>query len=202
LYIASLAGQNAGAQLLSGGDGKDTTLPKGEFGVKLGGNMQKITGTFWKSDYSLGINGGIFAGMHKNKWGGRIEVLAATARIKTDSLTDSLGINKGDFQLVTLEIPVLVEYSPVPGFMIQAGVQYSSLLSVKNLSDVNGEIKKLFKQGEFSGVIGLEVNLPYNLSVGGRYRYGFTNINNEDVSGNSEKWNTQAFQLYVCYKIK
>ena len=193
---------HADAQLFSGdGTAKDSTLPKVEFGVKAGVNMQSISGNVWDQDYQAGPCGGFFVRMFKNKVGGRAEVLVSSTKYSSPVITDTFG-NKGSFRATHIEVPVLFEYSIVPKFVVSAGMQYTNLLTIKNLTNIPGDIKKLFKQGEFSGVIGIEGKLPYNLSVGARYRYGLSDINNAAVSGLPGSWSTSAIQLFVCYKIK
>jgi hypothetical protein len=62
-------------------------------------------------------------------------------------------------------------------------------------------VKNIFKQAEFSAIIGVEGKLPYNFSVGARYKYGLSDINNSEVSMFTDKWATQAIQVYASYTI-
>src|ERR1017187_9730232 len=61
----------------------DTTLPKPEFGFKLGANFQSITSTDWVQTYNTGVVGGFFVGFHKNKIGVNAEILVSTTGYKT-----------------------------------------------------------------------------------------------------------------------
>ncbi len=200
LVLLLISTGNTNGQLFTG-NGKDTTQPLIGFGLKAGANVQTISGDIWDHGSQAGWIGGFFARMYKNKIGGRVEVLFSGGKISSPVITDSAG-NKGDFRTTRLEIPLMVEYSIIPKLAVTAGVQYSNLLTVENLTDISGDIKKIFKQGEFSAIAGLEYKLPWHISIGGRYRYGLSNINNETISGMPGSWSTQAFQLFVCYTIK
>lgn len=201
LSAAFLSTNSSQAQLFTGEPGKDSTQPKIGFGVKAGANMQTISGDIWDNTSKTGPTGGFFVRMYKKKFGGRAEVMVSSMKLTSPVITDSMG-NKGDFRATSLDIPVMLEYSIIPRLAVMAGMQYTNLLSVANLTDINGDIKKIFKQGEFSAVVGLEVKLPYKISVGGRYRYGLSNINNTTISGTTDRWSTQAIHLYVAYNIK
>jgi len=225
LLLALLFANSAKAQLLYGDLNKhrdstyvkDSTLPKGEFGIKLGANTQSISGETWEHNYNTGISGGIWARVHKNKTGVRVEALLSTFRINSAALTDSTGNkyyaiadsvgNKGDFRGTYLDIPLIFEYSILPKLIVHAGIQYSALLSLNKLTNINGSYITLFHQGELAGLLGVEVQLPLNISVGGRYKYGFSNVNNTTANNSGAtafpgSWKTNAFQVYACYKIK
>ncbi len=187
-------------------------MPKGEFGLKAGTNTQSITGDQWEHNYHTGISGGFWARMHKNKIGVRVEVLVSTFRLKSGKLTDSAGNSyytitdsaghQGDFRATCLNVPLVLEINILKNLLLQVGGQYSNLISLANLNDLKGSYKTMFKQGEFSALIGAEVVLPMNFSVGARYRYGISDINNTDVSLLTGTWKTSAIQLFACYKIR
>jgi Outer membrane protein beta-barrel domain len=202
------------AQIFSGDPNRpaDSTLPKGEFGLKLGGQMQSMSGQFWKNDYQAGILGGFWVRMHKNKFGVRVEVLVSTFRLNSGKIPDSSGNlvysiadtlgNKGDFRGTYLDVPVMLEYSILSSLLLQAGIQYSNMIALTNLTALKGNYQDQFIHGEFAGLIGLEVKLPLNFSVGARYKYGFSDNNNAAVSLATDHWKTNAVQLFACYKIK
>jgi Outer membrane protein beta-barrel domain len=190
----------------------DSTLPKAEFGLKLGANFTAINGNIWEEAFKPGVTGGLYVRMYKKKFGVRAEVLLHTCRFTSGNIKDSAGNtvpaiqdsagDKGDFRAYYFDIPVLLEYNVIPKLVIQAGGEYSNLISLQNLTAFPGNVKTIFKQGELSAVIGLEAKLPYNISLGGRYIYGLSNINNEAVSNSPGSWKTQSIQFYASYKIK
>jgi len=197
LFAALLVPVFSHAQLLTGEGKPDSTLPKMDFGIKIGTNTQNISGSVWDKDFATGICGGFFARMHKNKIGGRIEVLVATTSLSSPIIGDSL--HKGEFNATYLNIPLLFEFNIIPHLMLQAGVQYSNLMGMSS-KNVQIDIKSFFKQGEFSAVVGLEGKLPKNFLVGARYRYGLTDINS-GASPLEGKWTTSAIQAYIGYTI-
>lgn len=183
-----------------------------ELGIKFGSNTESISGNFWDNKYNTGICGGFWTRMHKNKVGGRVEILVSTFQINSGTLKDSAGNpypaisdtsgNKGNFRALYIDIPVMFEYSVLPRLLLQAGIQYSHLVSLHNLTNISGNWQNFFKSGEFAALVGLEVKLPANFSVGARYRYGFGNLDNEEVSLFHDTWKTTAIQFFVGYKIK
>ncbi len=203
--------QNSPADASNNPPQKDTTLPKPEFGIKLGIQAQNISGNAWNNSFQTGALGGFFVGLHKNKIGVRAEILAGTSIYKANTkkdasgnpigLADSVG-NLADFKVVTLNIPVLFEYYILPGLSIQAGPQLNSILGVKSMNAFPGAAKTLFKQSEFLGVIGVEKKLPHHILVGARYNYGFSDINNVSVSEYPESWKTQTIQVYAGYRFQ
>ena len=200
ISAAVLLGNRSSAQYLLSGSKADSTLPQIEFGIKLGANVQSISGPeMWEQSYNPGIAGGIFVGMHKNKIGVRLEILASTSRYNARTLADSLG-NKGDFRATYLNLPVLFEYCIIPKLLLQVGPQYSNMLSIKSVTAFSGDVKALFNQSEFAGVIGFEGKLPKHISAGARYIYGFSDLNNQGIT--NEKWSTSTIQVYAAYAIK
>ncbi len=131
----------------------------------------------------------------------RAEILASAARYTSKSLTDSAG-NKGDFRATYLNIPLLFEYRIIPDLVLLLGPQYSNMLSINSVDGFSGNVKSLFKQSEFSGILGLEWKLPKHFLVGGRYIYGFTDMNNEAVSFSTDAWRNSTIQLYAGYSIR
>ncbi len=204
----SLFSLHGKAQLLSG---SDSTAPKAQFGVKAGLNMQQISGTLWEKSYATGAHGGFWARIHKNNIGVRAEILASSTRYNCSGfdsagkhypfIADSAG-NKGDFSALYLDIPVMLEYTFAERISVQAGVQYSNLISLNNLTPLKPNYKTLFVPGEFAFVGGIEINLPYNFSIGGRYKHGLSNVNNEIISNSVDAWKTTGIQVFICYKIK
>jgi outer membrane immunogenic protein len=200
---------HAGAQYLF--NANDSTLPRIEFGLKAGVNMQTLTGETWDNSFKPGIAGGMYVGMQKNKVGVRVEILANTSRYTSKSITDSFGNHtytvtdsagdRGDFRATYLNIPLLFEYNVFSYFWLQAGPQYSIVMSVKNLTRYDGDPKVIFKQGELSGVIGIEARFRMHITGGLRYIYGFTNMNN-DIVGSTDTWQNRTIQLFAAYRIK
>ncbi len=155
----------------------------------------------WEDKMYPGFAGGIFMQTGKNKFGVRIEVLASTAHCKFKKLiVDSIG-TKGEFNSLSIDVPLLLEYKIVPFLCIQAGIQYSSIISNTAKNGYQGESKLLFKNGGFAVTGGLEARLPMKVIIGAKYAYGLTNLNNNTLI-TEEPWQTRSVQLYAGYIIK
>ncbi len=189
-----------GSAVAQSAPAKDTTFPKIVFGIKAGASLQSTNSDTWDKGYKPGFTGGIMVGMHKHKFGVRAEVLLNISRYKAvNNVTDSAG-TLGDFRVFVIDVPVLLEYDITPRFTILAGPQYTDMLSVKTLNSFAADGTVIFKPQAFSGVVGIEAKLPKQLSIGARYAYGFTNINNGAVS--TDTWQSSAIQVYAAYRIK
>ena len=177
----------------------DSTLPKPIFGIKIGANIQGITGNDWVSANNTGFMGGFYAGMHKKKVSVMLEILASTTRYKSKISIDTDG-NIGDFNVTYLNVPLILEYNVIPHLSIQVGPQYNNILSVSKNSMLYADPKVVFKAGEFAGIIGLVAKLPHNFNVGARYIYGFSDINNQAFTS-TQAWHEHALQITAGYTI-
>ena len=165
------------------------SFPKVDLGVQVGANFQTLTGDNWKNNYSGGLVAGAYVGLHKNKWGGKMEVLVKTVKYNVD-------LTNAEIKTVNLDVPLLLEYRIVPRLWVQLGPQYTNMISAKqNGDDVKNDF---FKSSELSGVIGLEAHLPLHINVGARYVMGFTDQNNTSAS---DAWKNRAIQGFVGFRI-
>lgn len=167
-------------------------VPTVTLGIKIGANMQQMSGgPTWNGAYKPGILGGAFVSVDKKKMGVRVEGLIKTA--KFDQSGSAVSINT-----VSVDIPALFEYKVIPRVWLQAGPQFSSLLSAKSTNDV--DVKNSFKTSDISAVAGIEIALPLKLTVGARYIKGFSNVNNTITSG-TDKWKNTCMQFSVGYRF-
>jgi hypothetical protein len=98
-----------------------------------------------------------------------------------------------------LEIPVLFEIKITHSLWLQAGPQYNFVLNSRFSPE--GGSANYFKSGDFSGVIGLQVFLPYHLAIGGRYVFGLSNLGNFDASS-GDSWLPQSLQLFIAFRMR
>lgn len=170
-------------------------LPEIDLGVKVGANFQQLTGVYSDNAYKAGFVGGAFVGVRKNKLGVQAEVLVKTVKFSQNS---SLG--NGYINALYLDVPVLLEYKLFSRLWVQAGPQFSNMLSAKdNTGDKT--VKNMFNANDFSGVLGLQVLLPMHFTAGARYILGFTDINNHSVSAATDTWNNRSIQVYVGFRF-
>ncbi len=165
-------------------------VPKVTLGVKLGANMQQMTGgPTWSGSYKPGILGGLFLSVGKKKMGVRVEGLVKTAKLEASTTSVSV-------KTVSVDVPVLFEYKVIPRVWLQAGPQFTSILSAKTTSGT--DVKNSFKSSDIALAGGIEIALPFKLTVGARYIKGFSNINN---TASTDKWKNTCMQFSLGFRF-
>ena len=169
-------------------------------GIKAGTNYSQLTGDAFNGTFQWNFMAGAFAEINfTGTWGIQPEVLFSQTTSQTASnFSDAYeeGINSHDVKLQYLNIPILLTYKlPIPILSLQLGPQFGTLLNNNYSITRNGT--NAFKSGDFSMVVGAQVNLLM-FKGGVRYVYGFTNIN--DIT-NADSWKTRTVQLYVGLRI-
>ena len=164
------------------------------FGVKVGANLNKVTGQSFKDGYDLGYHIGAFTelGLSKN-FGIQPEILFNQINTKRTSgfnqIYNQNNMNPSDINLKYLSIPILLKYNIAPILSLNLGPQFGILIDDKeNLLD-NG--KAAFKKGDLAAVAGATLNFS-KLRVYGRYNIGLNNLNDID---NKDQWKSQQVQL-------
>ena len=169
-------------------------------GIKVGANINKLTGQSFKEQFSFGYHAGAFAeiGLGK-KWSIQPEVLFNQTNTDTsDKFSALYKVNAGEISKIKLgyiSIPVLLNYKVSKIFSIQAGPQYGILISQEKSILQNG--KDAFKKGDFSLVGGAQLKLV-GIRFFGRYQIGLSNLNDID---NKDKWKNQVIQLGVGFSL-
>ncbi len=140
-----------------------------------------------------GFHGGVYVSINfSDKWGIQPEVHYSMVG---SEIPDQEDLNKFNY----LSVPVLLKYKPISFLSIEAGPQFSSLLSVKDID--KNSIEDQFKDSDFGLAVGATVHLPLSLNASLRYVWGFTNV--ADVAANqdlSEVKNT-VFQVSVGWTL-
>ncbi len=165
-------------------------------GVKLGTNLNKISGQSFKDGFDLSYHFGGFLEVDLNrKWGIQPELLWSQTSTKRTSFNTLYSNqinplnNSEKIKLDYLAIPVLLRYSVAGILTLNVGPQFGILLNQDKTLLQNGE--SAFKSGDFSMVAGGQLNFKF-LRVYGRYNIGLQNINDID---NKDKWTNQQIQL-------
>jgi len=100
---------------------------------------------------------------------------------------------KSNFSYVN--IPLIVKLYTVAGINIQAGPQFGFLTSAER---DNVDVKDQLKTADMSLALGLGWDLPFGLSIDGRYNWGLSDINSgADVSSIKN----QVWQFSVGFKL-
>lgn len=187
LFIALLvfAGTHANAQ-------------KGfRLGVKAGANLNKIDGQSFDQGFNFSYHAGAFAEIDfAKRWGIQPEVIWSQTATKPATNLDAIYTTlPTNVKLDYLMVPILLRYSPIGLLSFVAGPQFGVLINKNENLLSNGQ--QAFKSGDFSMVMGAQVNLKV-LRIYGRYNIGLQNIN--DFT-DQQKWNTQQVQLGLGLKF-
>ncbi len=177
-------------------------------GLHVGATMDQTIGTDLKGAFSGTFLAGAYGGLRFNKAGVHAEVNFSQSTITTGDnfkaafgnylSANAAGVKSGTFKLNELSIPVLVSYKLYKGLWIQAGPQYTAVVSIQDKDEFLKATKDVFKTGYISGVAGLWLDLPFHLKVSGRYIFGITDRNNTTIK---QDWRTGQIQLAVGYSF-
>ena len=171
------------------------------FGVKGGVNVNKINGQSFQSGFSYNYQlGGFLQFNFSKRFGVQPEVnLVQAGGVFTDDPTDIYddlfrdgGQKKAS--LTYMEVPVLlnINVGESKHVKLQVGPAVNFLLK-QNVNQLVNNNTTVYKNTEFSALGGLWLQLPL-IHIGGRYKYGFTNINGID---NKETWRNQSIQVFI-----
>jgi len=179
-----------------------------DLGIMAGVNFAQLDGKTWDNGYKTNLLGGLFAGIHGGRAGIEIQpVFSQSAYVTGNNFHDIYGAyynnavdsaKQGTFRVSYLNIPVLFKLKVVNGLWLQLGPQYSGIVSTKDVDNLVQDSKKLFKDGQLSGIGGLELHLPFHLRVGARYVFGLTDLNGTSVS---DTWKEKQVQVTVGYNF-
>lgn len=166
-------------------------------GVKAGANLNKIDGQSFDQGFNFSYHAGAFAEIDfAKRWGIQPEVIWSQTATKPATNLDAIYTTlPTNVKLDYLMVPVLLRYSPIGLLSFVAGPQFGVLINKNENLLSNGQ--QAFKSGDFSMVLGAQVNLKV-LRIYGRYNIGLQNIN--DFT-DQQKWNTQQVQLGLGLKF-
>lgn len=169
-------------------------------GLKAGLNMNKIDGKSFKDEFEYNYQlGGFMQFNITRKLGIQPEInFAQTTAEQSDDITTIyddifLGGQQKKAKLDYLKFAGLlnVDIGPSQKVKLQVGPQWGML--VNEAVDSLKSPRDIFKNGEFSVLGGLMIQLPF-IHIGSRYELGLTNINDID---NQDKWKRQAWQFFI-----
>jgi len=183
-----------------------------DLGLKLGATFAKLDGETWQNGYKAGFHGGIFGGVKVKKIGVQVEAYFSQQRYTTNGVRfynsfyqpENVFKNPADsakeasFSVGYLNIPVLFQLKLFGNAWLQAGPQYSGLISIKDNDDVLKDASDLLKTGDLSGVVGVWLNLPAGLNAGARYIFGLSDLN---VNSAGDTWKQRTIQLHIGYNF-
>ncbi len=171
------------------------------FGVKGGVNVNKIKGQSFQSGFSYNYQLGGFLQFNFSKRFGiqpEVNLVQAGGEFTDDptDIYDDLFRDGGQKKasLTYMEVPVLlnINVGESKHVKLQLGPAINFLLK-QNVEQLVNNNTTVYKNTEFSAMGGLWLQLPL-IHIGGRYKYGFTNINGID---NKETWRNQSIQVFI-----
>lgn len=181
-----------------------TAFSQAEFaiGVKAGPNFAKVNtestiGENYKS--RTGFHGGAFVLVKLTKIGIQPEVIFSQQGSKID--IPSLGDREIKYNY--MNIPIMLKIYAVAGLNLQLGPQFGFVTKAEQVAtDIAGtktttDIKDTMKSSDISLGIGLGWDLPFGLTIDGRYNLGLSKVND---SGSDDIKN-QVIQVSLGYKL-
>ena len=167
------------------------------FGLKLGADMHKISGTSFQDKYNVGYHAGVFAEINlPGKIG--IQPEAYYSQVNPKVATGTSGIygfnNVTKIKLSYLNFPILLNFKVAPMLSFQAGPQFGVLINKDKSISQNG--KDAFKSGDVGIAAGLQVNVT-KVKIYARYVAGLNDLNNT----NTGKRRNQAIHLGLGLRL-
>jgi hypothetical protein len=163
-------------------------------GVKAGAGLSKIDGSSFNNGFMLGYQLGAYAIIDISPVIGiEPEVLFNQSNTKTVTSPPTPGnVLNGDYNatLNYLSIPILLRIKASRIFAFNVGPQYSILTNQDQNLTTNAS--NAFKTGDFSLVLGVQLQLNSSFHAFGRYNIGLSNINDIPTQ---DKWSNQQIQL-------
>lgn len=182
-----------------------------QFGIKAGVNLSTVSDAESLTEVAnsvdakskVGFNAGVFANFP----------VAESFSVQPELLYNALGTkltNKGNtgndnaltLNLDYLSLPVMFQYNLVPNLYLEAGPQFSYLLSSKFKYNGNSTDSNTDGLNKFDIGIGLGAGYYFNGNIGitARYVAGLTDIIKDNPTDTSFKNN--AFQVGLAFKFK
>ncbi|SEW35667.1 porin family protein [Chitinophaga arvensicola] len=153
-----------------------------KFGVKGGLNISKLTNTD-DSKTLAGFNAGGLVNIGLNEsWAIQPEVLYSTQGSKAKTF-GAWGLlpSEASLKLNYINVPVMVQYSIVPAFYLEAGPQVGFLTAAHlKYGSINKDVKDGMKSVDFGIGFGFGYKFDMGLGVSGRYNFGLTNVYDND----------------------
>ncbi len=190
------------------------------FGLKGGLNLANFS-TDLEDQMAVGFHGGLFLSVGTEKIGVRPELLYSTKGAETSinftspTSADLLEINN-ETTLSYIDVPILLEYKPIPFLQLHAGPQFSLLLNETNKASLTSGATSLnlstftnsidYESLDVGLVVGAGVGIAF-LDAGVRYTFGVAKVSEFQAIDNAGdlqdfELRNNVFQIYVGYRFK
>lgn len=179
-------------------------------GVKAGGGFQTLSGGPVKA--APVALGGIYVKKKLGRVGVRAELLGTYVSYTTKNPASFYSLyapgmdtlNKGKFNVIAVNVPLLVEYQLRERLDVIAGVQFGYNV---NVSDANGAYTSVYgntdflKASDFGIVAGVEHRITKKFHVGARILKGINDVNGSKYYLKPKSWTTTGIQVSASYKL-
>lgn len=177
---------------------------KATFGVKGGLNISSLSNPPSGFSSRAGFYaGGLVNVKLKRKWAIQPELVFSSQGYKYDYNVGIIGVN-GKGILNYINIPVMVQYSFLPEFYVEAGPQLGFLVAAN--AKGNGrkvDIRDQYATADFGLGIGAGYKFPIGLGISARYNFGLSNIYDKEARDNSRQNSKNSVgQIGVFYLFK
>ena len=168
-----------------------------DLGVKAGVNFSSINYDNVASSSITGFQAGVFAGIKfSDKLGVQTDVLYSKQGAE---LTVSSVLQQIDLSYVN--VPIVLKYYVFQGLNIQVGPQFGFVIDDNIKEILAGQVDA--KSADVSGVVGLGYDLPLGLRVDARYNFGFSDVLDGIIPGETDKGDSsnKVFSIAVGYSL-
>lgn len=179
-------------------------------GVKAGGGFQTLSGGPVKA--APVALGGIYMNKKLGRVGVRAELLGSYVSYTTKNPASFYSLyapgmdtlNKGKFNVIAVNVPLLVEYQLREHLDVIAGVQFGYNV---NVSDANGAYTSVYgntdflKASDFGIVAGVEHKITKKFHLGARILKGINDVNDSKYYLKPKSWTTTGIQVSASYKL-
>jgi hypothetical protein len=147
-----------------------------------------------------GFHGGAFALLKFTKVGIQPEVLFSQQGSKFKLNDSDVEANYNYFN-----IPVMIKLYTIAGINLQVGPQFGFVAGGEKITTTAAGVKTtedakdVLKGSDISAALGVGWDLPFGLSIDGRYNLGLTKI--ASGSASSEESRNQVWQFSLGYKL-
>lgn len=172
-------------------------------GIAAGLNESRFH--FANPNYGTSLEPGLYAGVTGARAFGSHWTLRADLLYSEEGTRETLvgGNGSGYTRYDYLDIPVLLQFRPFPGFFVEAGPQLGFLLSARETFDgVSDDLRQDTHPIEISTCIGVGYEfrgrLP-RLGVEARFAPGLTELNS--IQDNGSAIHSQVWSLGLAYRV-
>jgi hypothetical protein len=161
------------------------------FGVRAGVNISTISGDYYNSSTQTGY----YAGIYKE-----IPLVKSLLFIQPEIQYSSQGFssNVADYTIDYITVPVLAKIYAVKLLSFETGPQFGFKISDKSDSNVP-VIEPDFETFDPAWAFGASLNLPFGLSINGRFISSFNSVFKEGNYNSQGK--SQVFQIGAAFQF-